>query len=71
MVFRIAAVFECTNIPMQTIKNTIECDFMEKLFVKKPIARGHNIVKNADYDNLNLEKRSLLTHKVRKPLSWS
>ena len=45
-----AADFECMNVPMQFVESK-----NEKLFVKKPIAIGYNIVKNPDYDNLKLE----------------
>ena len=47
----IAAVFECMNIPINDNDNVTD-----KLFVNKPVAIGYNIVKNLDYDNLNLAK---------------
>ena len=49
----IAADFECMNIP---ISNNNNDNVTDKLFVNKPVALGYNIVKNPDYDNINLEK---------------
>ena len=49
----IAADFECMNIP---INNNDHDNVTDKLFLSKPVAIGYNIVKNPDYDNLNLEK---------------
>ena len=31
-------------------------DVTDKLFVNKPVAIGYNVVKNPEYENLNLEK---------------
>ena len=39
------------NLPINDNDNVTD-----KLFVSKPVAIGYNIVKNPDYDNLNLEK---------------
>ena len=41
------------NIPNNNNDND---NVTDKLFVNKPVAIGYNIVKNSDYDNLNLEK---------------
>ena len=49
----IAADFECMNIPIIDNDNDIVTD---KLFGNKPVPIGFNIVKNLDYENLNLEK---------------
>ena len=53
----IAADFECMNIPINDNNNNNDDDNVtDKLFVNKPVAIRYNIVKNLDYDNLNLEK---------------
>ena len=49
----IAADFECMNIP---IIDNDDDNVTDKLLVNKPVAIGYNIVKNPDYENLNLEK---------------
>ena len=49
----IAADFECMNLPINDNDND---NVTDKLFVSKPVAIGYNIVKNSDYNNLNLEK---------------
>ena len=67
----IAADFECMSIPINNNNNNND-DYnnndnanvndhdkngvTDKLFVNKPVAIGYNILKNSDYDNLNLEK---------------
>ena len=43
----IAADFGCMNVPVKSSNH----NFMETLFVNKPIARGYIVVKNLDYDN--------------------
>ena len=48
----IAANFEYMKVPVYSTNN----NFMDKLFVNKPVAIGFNVVKNPDYENLNLEK---------------
>ena len=40
-----AADFECMKVPVECNNN----NFMEKLFVNKPVAIGYNLVKNTDY----------------------
>ena len=65
----IAADFESINIPIIDNDNVNDNDnddanasdydnksVTEKLFVSKPFAIGYNIVKDRDYENLNLEK---------------
>ena len=55
----IAADFECMNIPINDNDNNNDHDnnsVTDRLFINKPVAIGYNIVKNPDYDNLNLEK---------------
>ena len=49
----IAADFERMNIP---ITDNVNDNVTEKLFVNKPVAIGYNLLKNPDYENLNLEK---------------
>ena len=51
----IAADFECMNLPINNNDHDNN-SVTDKLFVNKPVAIGYNIVKNPDYDNLNLEK---------------
>ena len=47
----IAADFKCLNVPLECAKDN---ESMEKLSVNKPVAIGYIIVKNPDFDNLNL-----------------
>ena len=47
-----AADFECMNLLVASNNNK----FMDKLFLNKPVALGYNVVKNTEYENLNLEK---------------
>ena len=49
----ISADFECIYIPFIDNDND---NVTDKLFVNKPVAKSFNIVKNLDYENLNLEK---------------
>ena len=49
----IAADFEGMNIP---IIDNYNDNVTDKLLVNKPVSIGYNIVKNPDYENLNLEK---------------
>ena len=49
----LAADFESMNVLINDIDNDHVTD---KLFVNKPVALGYKIVKNPDYENLNLEK---------------
>ena len=65
----IAADFECMNIPINDNNNNNDDDHdnenvTDKLFVlqNKPVAIGYNIVKNSDYDNLNLERDSYIKY---------
>ena len=56
-----AADFECMNLPINDNNNVNVIDHnnngvTDKLFINKPVAIGYNIVKNPDFDNLNLEK---------------
>ena len=50
-----AAFFECMNVLINENYNDND-QVTDKLFVIKPVAIGYNIVKNPDYENLNLEK---------------
>ena len=59
----LAADFECMNLPINDNNNNNDNvndhdnnSVRDKLFINKPVAIGYNIVKNPDYDNLNLEK---------------
>ena len=56
-----AADFACMNVLINDNDNdnvnVHDNDHVtDKLFVNKPVAIGYNIVKNPDYENLNLEK---------------
>ena len=73
----IAPDFECMNIPI--INNSNNDDNVndhdhngvtDKLFVNKPIAIGYNIVKNPDYDNLNLEKDGYIKYFGGDCVEW-
>ena len=50
-----AADFEGMNVPFNDNDNDNN-HVTDKLFVNKPVAIGYIIVKNTDYENLNLEK---------------
>ena len=63
----IAADFECMNIPINDNDNDNVAD---KLFVSKPVAIGYDIVKNPDYDNLNLEKDSYINFFGEDCVEW-
>ena len=52
----IAADIECMNIP---IIDNDHNHITDKLFINKPVAIVYNIVKNPEYENLNLKKRWL------------
>ena len=71
----IAADFECMNIPNNNNNNDNVNDHnnngvTDKLFVNKPIAIGYNIVKNPDYDNLNLEKDGYIKYFGGDCVEW-
>ena len=63
----IAADFECMNIP---INNNDNDNVTDKLFVNKPVAIGYKIVKNPDYENLNLEKDGYIKYFVEDCVEW-
>ena len=42
----------------------------DKFFVNKPVAIGYNIVKNPDYENLNLEKDGCITYLGEDCVEW-
>ena len=63
----IAAVFECMNIP---INNNNNDNVTDKLFLNKPVAIGYNMVKNPDYDNLNLEKDGYIKYFGEDCVEW-
>ena len=75
----IAADFECMNIPINDNNNTNDNhnnndhdddNVTDKLFVNKPVAIGYNIVKNPDYDNLNLEKDGYVKYFGEDCVEW-
>ena len=63
----IAADFECMNLP---INNNDNDNVTDKLFISKPVAIGYNIVKNPDYDNLNLEKDGYIKYFGEDCVEW-
>ena len=63
----IAAVFECMNIPIiDSDNNNVTVNFS----VNKPVALCYNIVKNPDYENLNLEKDGYIKYFVEDWVEW-
>ena len=67
----IAAGFECMNIPINDNNNdNVNNRVRDKLFINKPLAIGYNIVKNSDYDNLNLEKDGYIKHFGEDCVEW-
>ena len=79
----IAADFECINIPIIDNDNVNENDnddvnvndhdnkgVTDKLFVNKPVAMGYNIVKNPDYEKLNLEKDGYIKYFGEDCVEW-
>ena len=65
----IAADFECMNIPINDNENDNN-GVTDKLFINKPLAIGYNIVKNSDYDNLNLEKDGYIKYFGEDCVEW-
>ena len=63
----IAADFECMNIPINDINND---NVTDKLFVSKPVAIEYHIVKNSDYDNINLEKDGYIKYFGEDCVEW-
>ena len=60
-----SADFECMNVLDNGNDNVNANDndhSTDKLFVNKPVAIGCNIVKNPDYENLNLEKEGCINY---------
>ena len=75
----IAADFESMNIPINNNKNNDDNvnvidhnnnGVTDKLFIDKPVAIGYNIVKNPDYDNLNLEKDGYIKYFGEDYVEW-
>ena len=63
----IAADFEYKNIPVIDNDNDHVTD---KMFLNKPIAIGYNIVKNPEYENLNLEKDGYMKYFGEDCVEW-
>ena len=61
----IAADYECMNFLVNDNDND-----NDKLFVNKPVAIGYNIVKNPDYDYLNLEKDGYIKYFGEDCVEW-
>ena len=71
----IATDFECMNLPVNKNNNNNDDDHnnngvTDKLFINKPLAKGYNIFKNLDYDNLNLEKEGYIKHFGEDCVEW-
>ena len=69
----IAADFECMNIPINDNNNdddNNDDDVTDKLFINKPFAIGYIIVKNSEYDNLNLEKDGYIKYFGEDCVEW-
>ena len=79
----IAAGFECMNLPFNDNNNdddnnddnvnVIDHDnngVTYKLFINEPLAIVYNIVKNPDYDNLNLEKDGYFNYFGEDCVEW-
>ena len=82
----LAADFECMKVPINDNNNNDDDDInndnvnvkdhdnngvTDKLFVNKPLAKGYNIVKHPDYDNLNLEKDGYIKYFGEDCVEWS
>ena len=69
-----AADFECLNV-LNNDNDNINVNgndhVTDKLFVSKPVAIGYNIVKNPDYENLNLGKHGYIKYLVKIVLNGS
>ena len=74
-----AADFECMNVLIDDNDNDNDNDKVnvndndhvtDKLFVNKPVAIGYNIVKNRDYENLNLEKDGYIKYFGEDCVEW-
>ena len=63
----IAADFECMNIPIIENDNDHVTD---KLLIIKLVAIGYNIVKNLEYENLNLEKVGSIKYFGEDCVEW-
>ena len=64
-----AADFECMNVPIND--NDDDNDHVtDKLFVNKPVAIGYTMVKNPDYENLNLEKDGFIKNFGEDCVEW-
>ena len=55
------------NNPINNIDNN---NVTDKLFVNQPVAIGYNIVKNLDYENLNLEKDGYIKYFGEDCVEW-
>ena len=78
-----AADFECMNLPINDNNNDDDNNddnvnvidhnnngVTDKLFINKPVAIGYNIVKNPDYDNLNLDKDVYIKYFGEDCVEW-
>ena len=58
---------ECMNIPFIDNDND---NVTDQLFLNKPVAIGYNIVKNPEYENLNLEKVGYIKYFGEYCVEW-
>ena len=67
-----AADFECMNVPINDKDNDNDNgNVTETLFVSKPVGIGYNIVKNHDYEKINLEKVGYIKYFGKDCVEWS
>ena len=73
----IAADFECMNIPIidndngdANVNDHNNKSLTDKLFVNKPVGKGYNIIKNPNYENLNLEKDGYIKYFGENCVEW-
>ena len=63
----IAVDFECMNLPIIENDNNHVTD---KLFINKPVGINYNMVKNSEYENLNLEKGGYIKYFGEDCVEW-
>ena len=64
-----AAAFECMNVLINDDDHDNN-QVTDRLFVNKPVAKGYNVVKNPDYENLNLEKDGFIKYFGEDCVEW-
>ena len=64
-----AADFECMNVLINDDDHDNN-QVTDRLFVNKPVAIGYNVVKNLEYENLNLEKDGSFKYLGEDCVEW-